>query len=343
MNRKVIIFHSPLAIDAPPDELDVLDEAAYVQEGLTALGYDPEVISFPYDLQQLEEILYNREPLFVVNLVETLFADGKLVHLGPFLFDHFRIPYTGCSAHSIYLSSHKTLSKQHMRAHGIPTPAHFSYSGLLAASDNDIRNPFLVKSLWEHASYGLDEDQRLLFSSHADLLERMQQEKDPHAFFCEEYIHGREFNLSVIDGKDGAMVLPAAEIRFEYPEGKPRILGYKAKWAEDSFEYIHTVRSFSFPPKDDLLLKSLEAIALKCWSVFDLNGFARVDFRVDEKGYIYVLEINANPCISADSGFVAAALQAGMTGADVAKRLVEGMKRRFPDMNKPQITQINTD
>jgi D-alanine-D-alanine ligase len=343
MKKRVIIFHSPLGENAPADELDVLDQADYMQQGLLALGYDSEIIPFPYNLQELENILTSHNPLFVVNLVETLFADGKLVHLGPFLFDHFSIPYTGCNAHAIYLSSHKTLSKQHMKVHGIPTPAYYSYGDLLAASNCDIRNPFLVKSLWEHASFGLDEDKQLLFSSHGDLLQRMQQEQNPRAFFCEEYIHGREFNLSVIDGPDGPMVLPAAEIRFEYPEGKPRILGYKAKWAEDSFEYIHTVRSFQFTPHDEQLLTSLEAIALKCWNAFDLNGFARVDFRVNEKGYIYVLEINANPCISADSGFVAAALRAGMSPADVVKRLVEGMNRRFPGLNKPQITQIYTD
>jgi hypothetical protein len=36
----VIIFHSPIDAEAPPDELDVLNEAAFFRSGLRTLGYD---------------------------------------------------------------------------------------------------------------------------------------------------------------------------------------------------------------------------------------------------------------------------------------------------------------
>ncbi len=92
-------------------------------------------------------------------------------------------------------------------------------------------------------------------------------------------------------------VLPPAEIRFiNYDNGKPKVLGYKAKWMPDSFEYINTTRHFDFSPNDTDLIAQLESIATHCWSLFDLTGYARVDFRVDSKGVPYVLEINANPC-----------------------------------------------
>jgi len=47
-------------------------------------------------------------------------------------------------------------------------------------------------------------------------------------------------------------------------------------------------------------------MALRCWQCFGLKGYARVDFRVDENGNSFILEINANPCISPDAGFAAA-------------------------------------
>ena len=56
--------------------------------------------------------------------------------------------------------------------------------------------------------------------------------------------------------------------------------------------------------------------------MFRLRGYARVDLRVDESGKPWVLEINANPCISPDSGFMAAATQAGMTYNDVIERIL---------------------
>jgi D-alanine-D-alanine ligase len=117
-------------------------------------------------------------------------------------------------------------------------------------------------------------------------------------------------------------VLPHAEIRFSFPDDKPHVLGYKAKWDEGSFEYKNTVRTFDFVPEDSDLLKELSEIALESWKLFGLKGYARVDFRVDQDGKIYVLEINANPCISSDSGFVAAALRAGISQKELVKRIV---------------------
>ena len=50
-------------------------------------------------------------------------------------------------------------------------------------------------------------------------------------WFAEAYIEGREFNLSLLSGKNGPEVLPLAEILFEdYPPGKARVVGYRAKW-----------------------------------------------------------------------------------------------------------------
>ncbi len=55
-----------------------------------------------------------------------------------------------------------------------------------------------------------------------------------------------------------------------------------------------------------ILISSLREISLRCWNIFSLRGYARVDFRVDNNGKPWVLEINANPCLSPDAGFAAA-------------------------------------
>jgi D-alanine-D-alanine ligase len=146
---------------------------------------------------------------------------------------------------------------------------------------------------------------------------------DSYNFFVEEFVDGREFNLSVLAGPDGPQVLPPAEIIFtNFPEGKPKVVGFSAKWKEDSFEYKNTHRTFDFKPSDEQLLAKLMSLAKQCWNVFGLNGYARVDFRVDKNGNPCVLEVNANPCISPDSGFFAACKQAGIPFKDAVKRIV---------------------
>jgi len=186
--------------------------------------------------------------------------------------------------------------------------------------------PCILKSVWEDASVGLDEGSVIQPENMEQLREAMnrRREKGGGEWFAEAYIEGREFNLSLLAGSNGPEVLPAAEILFEdYPPGKARVVGYRAKWEEDSFEYQHTPRCFAFPAEDRALLDQLVIIAKHCWQLFGLRGYARVDFRVDRAGRPWVLEINANPCLSPDAGFAAAAQQAGLSYTQLIERILE--------------------
>ena len=145
------------------------------------------------------------------------------------------------------------------------------------------------------------------------------------ACLAEAYIDGREFNLSLLAGEGGPEVLPPAEIRFDaYPPGKVRVVGYRSKWEEGSFEFANTPRTFQFSAQDAPLLSQLKELARRCWNIFDLQGYARVDFRVDGAGRPWILEVNANPCLSPDAGFSAATLRAGLTFPDVLTRIIRG-------------------
>ena len=142
--------------------------------------------------------------------------------------------------------------------------------------------------------------------------------------FVERYIDGREFNLSLLASEEGqnVEVLPPAEIAFvDFPPGKPRIVGYAAKWRRDSYEYSHTPRQFGAERTEPLLAHMLSDLARQCWALFGLRGYARVDFRVDRWNRPWVIEINGNPCLSPDAGFMAAAKEAGLSPADVIRRI----------------------
>ncbi|MFZ1984893.1 MAG: GNAT family N-acetyltransferase, partial [Desulfatitalea sp.] len=79
---------------------------------------------------------------------------------------------------------------------------------------------------------------------------------------------------------------------------------------------------FDFAAEDAPLIDRLKALALACWELFDLAGYARVDFRVDSAGRPWVLEINANPCIAPDAGFAAAIERAGLTYDQAVERII---------------------
>jgi D-alanine-D-alanine ligase len=78
------------------------------------------------------------------------------------------------------------------------------------------------------------------------------------------------------------------------------------------------------------LLATLADLGRACWDLFELRGYARVDFRVDQSGRPWVLEINANPCIAPDAGFMAAAAQAGLTIDEVVARIIADTRGVIP-------------
>ena len=108
-------------------------------------------------------------------------------------------------------------------------------------------------------------------------------------------------------------MLPPAEIDFStFPADKQRIVGHGAKWDENSFEYHNTPRLFEFPASDQPLLQRISESGERMLAVVRFDRLRRVDFRVDERGQPWILEINTNPCISPDAGFAAAMEHAGI-------------------------------
>lgn len=318
-NTKVIVLHNAVNEHSSADEADVMHQVALVSEALENLGYMPESFAMGDDLRNDLEKIATSHPRFVFNLVESVFGKGELLYMAPALLNASKIPYTGVPAEGLYLTTNKVLAKKIMVMHGIPTPAFFS----LPEADKLIKGKrYLLKPTCEDGSVGLDED-AVFTADQNEMMVKIRQLSASH-YFIEEFIEGREFNLSVLGGNIRADVLPPAEMIFrDYPDGKPRMLGYKAKWDETSAEYRNTTRSFGTLLPDTPLYGEMVQLAVKCWDCFGLKGFARVDFRVDENSKPYVIEINGNPCISPDSGFIAAAHAAGLTNREVIGRIIE--------------------
>jgi len=321
---KITLVHQHVPADAPADERDVLDQVAAIGAALKAAGHAVSVLPCTSDLGNVQRKLVLMKPDCVFNLVETLDNSGRLIHLAPALWETHGIPFTGSSADALYLTTHKLLSKERMLAAGLPVPpwvvgeAQNAQRSTPNAQHSTTTADWIVKSVWEHASAGLGDA-----SIHRGVTAAQIAAHIPAGSFAERFVDGREFNLALLAGPDGPEVLPPAEIVFvDFPVSKPKIVGYQAKWDEDSFEYTHTVRRFADPAADGPLLAELKRLAIRCWEAFALGGYARVDFRVDADGRPWILEVNANPCLSPDSGFAAALAQAGLSYTDAMARIV---------------------
>jgi len=330
MNKtgKIVILHSDVAADASEDELDCLRQADTIAEALRTLGHEPLLLPVVLDLGKNIESLQSANAQVVFNLVETLGGKGNLIHVAPALLDLLQIPYTGCRTDAMYLTSNKPLAKKILHDAGIATPPWITKEGFTVGSAPS--DTYLIKASWEDASVGLDETSIVKMTNLAATIQAIdnQKKKIGSACFAEAYIDGREFNIALLATEKEVKLLPAAEMLFlDYAPEKLKLLDYRAKWVEDSFEYDHTRRTLEIASKDSNLIDNLRQIALRCWDIFGLRGYARVDFRVDKDGNPWVLEMNANPCLSLEAGFAVALDMAGIKYSKAIEYIVNDAYR----------------
>ena len=317
MGRSPLVPVVHAAIDGRADELDTILSANAVAKALTRQGFRSEVIGIGTDFEQLDA-LKRRKPLAVFNLVEAIEADCKLAWLAAARLERKGLAITGASARALKATVSKLEMKAVMFASNLPTPL-WSDRGFGLPGDERV----MVKSVDEHASVGIDS--RSIVRGRNAAAEIASREREfGGRFFAEEFIEGREFNISLLEGPGGPRVLPIPEIIFEdFAEGKPRIVDYEAKWDAASHAYHHTPRKFGIELTEPALARELERVSLGVWEAFGIAGYLRVDFRVDSAGKPFVIDINSNPCIAPDAGFAAAAAEAGIGYDALIGQLIE--------------------
>lgn len=331
---RIAVLHNAVPADAPPEDLDTLVQVETVSAALARLGHETVAVPCTLDLTAMWNSLAEHRVERVFSLVEGLAGADSLVHLPAAVMDMLGIPYTGSRTEGLFLTTQKLLAKERMQSAGLPTPPWIEFSAhpqhysshISPKSHSSSSLSWIIKGVWDQASRGLDEDSVLRDPTESQLIEKIQKraERFPGPCYAEQFIEGREFNLSVLCSPNGPQTLPPAEIDFSaYPPGKTRIVGHRAKWDEESFEYKNSVRRFDFKPADRPLLEQLADLARQCWHAFRLRGWVRVDFRVDEQNQPWILEINANPCLSRDAGFAAALEQAAIPYDTAIQRILE--------------------
>jgi D-alanine-D-alanine ligase len=324
---RIVILHQDITERDTVEDQDVLVQVETVAQALRQLGHKTFPLPCTLNLESMLGRLRAMQPELVFNLIESLDGADSLVYLSHAVLDSAGIPYAGNRTESHFLTAHKVLAKQWLRSVGLPTPAWIADkpSPPPPLPEGDERKKWIVKGVWDQASRDLEDD--AIVEGTDDEIARAVRERARRVgrpSFAEQFIEGREFNISLLTGLAGMEVLPPAEIDFSaFPADKARIVGHAAKWNEDSFEYQNTPRVFDFPESDGPLLDELRSLARQCWELFSLRGWARVDFRVDPEGRPWILEINTNPCLSPDAGFAAAVARAGIPFEKAIRRIVE--------------------
>ena len=216
----------------------------------------------------------------------------------PAILDLYRIPFAGADALTLGVTLDKVVAKKCFIADGIPTARYFK-----AALNDDLQKlnnigfPLFVKTLHEGTSKGITEKSRVEnFEQLKTQVEHINKNYKQPAL-VEEFIKGTEFTVGVI-GNDAPQAMPVVQYA----------IGGKTTLGNAFYSYAHVaeklVDHICPAPIDDKLAKKLQDIAVRAYKSVDCHDFGRVDFRVDEQGNPYVLEINPLPNLSPDDVFV---------------------------------------
>ncbi len=300
---------------------------AGVLAALRELGYPTEHLAIFDDLDLLRQKLQTFTPDVIFNLADQ-FKNNRAFdqHIVSFLAMH-GLPFTGCGATGLTLCKHKGISKKILSYHRIHTPAFTIVPrGRRVGRPERLRYPILVKPLKEEASYGIS--QASFVENDDQFRERVMfiHEKFDNDVIAEEYIEGRELYVSLI-GNHRLQVFPIRELVFrEVPPDEPKIATYKAKWDEAYREKWGLENRFA----DDLepvLVRQIEETCKRIYHLLTIDGYARLDLRLNAKNELYFIEANPNPILAPDEDFAQSAMRAGLTYPQLIDRIARlGMK-----------------
>ena len=135
-----------------------------------------------------------------------------------------------------------------------------------------------------------------------------------------EFIEGREFYVSVM-GNYRLQVFKPRELLFAHSD-MPEKQFYSAR-AKFDLEYRdrHGITTETFT-EDATLIQKLQDAAKRTYRALHLNGYARIDMRVDQKGDVFVMEANPNPDVSEYEDFALSALESGIKYPALLEKII---------------------
>ena len=300
-----------------------------IYSSLVELGYTVKLIDPGYGINQPEqpEDFFSDKDLFPIsarNYLEavnsSLFDDVDVAFLGlhgewgedgiiQSLLELRKIKYTGSDVLASSLTMDKMMSKIVMRDHGISVPNGFvieksySYELILQKIKNEFTFPLIIKPNDQGSTFGLTICEKEDDVQKALSLSFQYSDKT----LIEEFIPGRELTVGILADK----VLPVLEIR-----PKHNLYDYECKYTKGMSEYIVPAEI----PEE--IAKQIQEQTGRAFVSLGCRGYARADFRLNDAGKFYCLEVNSLPGMTATSLLPKAAKAVGISFTQLVEKIV---------------------
>jgi D-alanine-D-alanine ligase len=323
-----VLFNSPVVPSRGEDidyvaDAEVEEQVETVERVLEKLDIEHQRLPLGESVESLVEELKAYSPDVVINLCEGAFGDSHLEMNVPLILELLKIPYTGSPPLTLGLCQNKGLTKDVLKAKKIPTP-HYQVLNRSKDWKGKMSYPLFVKPLSEDGSIGITKESFVRDDVELEKRVKYIVKRYRQLALVEKYIYGRELNVAIL-GNTKMKVLPISEIMFKFSD-EPKIVDYSAKWLKESEEYKKTV-PICPAELEPSLLDLVEREALQTYAAMGCRDYARIDIRLKRKTP-YVLEVNPNPDISQDGGFVRSLRAAGISYEEFIQEIICSALRR---------------
>lgn len=321
------------------DKTSPIDEYDKMVKKLQKSGFEVYSLNIRDNIFTLLEDYSDNKPDVVFNFVELFREKVELEMSIVGLYELLGVCYTGAPPMALANCQNKELTKRILKFYGIQTPDFFFVDKKKYKISHSLKYPLIVKPAKEDASVGIDNN--AIVHNLRELKNRIDYvfDKINQPALIEQYIDGREVNISIL-GDKLPVVLPISEIDFsQMPKHLYGIVSYQAKWDPFHEAYHKTIPicPAELPKRTEQKTKDL---ALKTFKIMGVRDYARIDIRLDKNLTPFVLEVNPNPDLTEDAGFMRSAKAAGYSYTNVLKKIIGFALKRKNNSNRRK--SINT-
>ncbi len=270
-----------------------------------------------YNPEQLENFITKNYPIdFAFILAEGYKDDPHTLYNGHGAaqirkqLKKYNIPFSHSSIESMEICRNKDLTYQKLQEQRIPVPKYFVLDTnyrfrkkKLLQEINRIGYPLMIKPAGGGDSLGITPKSvvyNLMELKHK--IDYLKRSLGLEKLIIEQYLPGQEFTVGVL-GNDTKYILPI----IAFPEN------WGIRFTRTKNKEYRMQNQFKIIGRENYLFSSLVNISVESFLAVKASDIIRLDIKKDEKGNLYVIDINGAPSLSLRSSLNFMASKIGLS------------------------------
>jgi D-alanine--D-alanine ligase len=299
------------------------DEVDRLVKSISKLGHEVIPVEVSGTPKEIVQRIADAKPKLIFNVAEGPPKLGQVREAYyPSIFQQLGIPHTGGGPSLLQVTLDKRLSEELLNVRGIRCPRGIMLTKEKRELPEDMPLPLFVKPNYEGTSKGIYQDSVVETRDEAEEMIGKIVEEYPAGVEVSQFIKGREITVPFLDELPGRF-LDIVEHDLSETKGEHAIYDYELKQTDENVKFICPAE-FETEVRNDILEQCDKVLrAMPC------PDLGRIDFRVDEEGKAYFLELNALPRLMPDGSLIIAAEEGGISYDETLDYIIRSAARRY--------------